>query len=73
MTSTSRVTQQKYYYAVEAGRVYRFAWPSDRDLFVAQDAGRRAIVRASDLRVVDAKDAAELGAYQWPAPEWGKE
>lgn len=65
-------SQQKYYYAVEAGRVYRFAWPSDRDLWVAQGQGSRQALRATHQTVRAAKDAAARGEYQWPTPEWAK-
>lgn len=69
---TPIVSHQKYYYAVEQGRVYRFAWPSDRDLWVAQGQGSRQALRATHAAVVVAKAAANRGEYVWPAPEWKK-
>lgn len=64
------VDTQKYYYAVEAGRVYRFAYPSDRDLWVAQGQGSRQGLRATHQTVRAAKDAASRGEYEWPTPTW---
>lgn len=63
-------SRQKYYYAVEGDRVFRFVWPSDRDLWVAQSQGTRQILRATHATVVAAKEAVECGEYQWPTPEW---
>lgn len=63
-------SRQKYYYAVEHDRVCRFMWPSDRDLWVAQGAGTRQILRATHVTVVAAKEAVARGEYEWPTPEW---
>lgn len=68
--------QQRYCYAVSLARpadpeVYRFAYPSDRSLWVAQGPpGERRSLAWNDPLVLAAKDAAELGTSIWPTPVW---
>lgn len=63
----------RYHYAVDSGgSVFRFAYPSDRNLWVAHGLTdpfhpeRRRVVSSNDRRVLAAKKAAQNGEHVWP-------
>lgn len=67
-----RTGRVKHYYAraLDSDQVYRFEYPSDQALWVAQGAGTRESLRGKHTQVVAAKVAAARGEYEWPTPEW---